>query len=424
MGSMGPQLLRRSLALAGALVLVGTVSPALAAPETPYQMPFPCGQSWTGTTRPNHSPSSNSIDWNGPNDMGRRVMAAAPGRVSRVRSGRTGYGRYIVIDHGKNESSLYAHLSRIRVKQGQRVKKAQLIGNVGSSGNSTGSHLHFEERVGSRVVHPFIDGRKFRFGSTLKSKNCRDGGGDDGGGDDGGGEQIEVVPLAGDWHKVGTAQLTLFRRTSPAHFVVQRPPKDKRTPLRVRMGVATDEPVMGDWDGNGNVNAGVFRPATGTFYMRSKGTGLHSLKFGSGGNQPVSGDWNGDGTTEIGVRDPKKSRFHLRNRNGSVRRVDLGDSNDLPVTGDWDRDGVTDLGVFDRATATFKLRRVDQEGTPWIATIQFGRRGDLPVVGDWDGNGRDDLGVWTPGTGKYSKRHASAPTNRTARRIETGTFRD
>lgn len=423
MGSLGSQHLRRALALVGTVVLVGTAAPALAAPDTAYQMPFPCGQSWTGSTRANHSPSSKSVDWNRTNDMGRRVMAAAPGRVSRaVTSSRSGYGRYIVIDHGRRESSLYAHLSKVRVQVGQRVKRGQRIGNVGSSGNSTGSHLHFEERVGSTVVHPFFDGRRFRFGSTLKSQNCPEPDEGDDGGDDGGDQPLQVVPLAGDWHNVGTAQLTLFHRTTPAEFVVQRPNPD-RAPLHVRMGVATDEPATGDWDGNGNVNAGVFRPSTGTFYMRSRGTGLQSLKFGASSNQPVTGDWNGDGTTEVGVRDPKRSRFHLRHRNGSVRRVDLGDSNDLPVTGDWDRDGVTDLGVFDRATATFKLRRVDEEGIAWVATVRFGNPGDLPVIGDWDGNGRDDLGVWTPGTGKYSKRHASAPTNRTARRVETGTFR-
>ena len=72
-------LTRPALTAALAIALVATATPAFAAPLTPYQMPFPCGQTWTGSTRASHSPSSRSIDWNRTDDAGSAVVAAAPG---------------------------------------------------------------------------------------------------------------------------------------------------------------------------------------------------------------------------------------------------------------------------------------------------------------------------------------------------------
>lgn len=84
---------------------------------------------------------------------GTPVYATANGIVTLARSGR-GYGLYIKIDHGSDLETRYAHLSRIAVAVGEPVKKGEVIGYVGSTGWSTGPHLHYEVRVDGVAVNP------------------------------------------------------------------------------------------------------------------------------------------------------------------------------------------------------------------------------------------------------------------------------
>src|SRR6476469_7007975 len=124
-----PLLASAALAAVGGLVL--TAAPAPAAPTTPpataYEMPFPCSQSWTGTTRPSHSPSPLAVDWNRTDDIGDPVVAAAAGIVTTaVPNGTHGYGRYVVVDHGNGESTLYGHLQTVNVGIGQTVDQGSL----------------------------------------------------------------------------------------------------------------------------------------------------------------------------------------------------------------------------------------------------------------------------------------------------------
>lgn len=65
------------------------------------------------------------------------------------------YGKMVIIDHGNGYQTAYAHLSKISVTPGQKVEKGTVIGAIGSTGRSTGPHLHFEVRVGKQVVNPY-----------------------------------------------------------------------------------------------------------------------------------------------------------------------------------------------------------------------------------------------------------------------------
>lgn len=84
---------------------------------------------------------------------GEGILAAAAGTV--VRAGKEGgYGRLIVIDHGRGITTLYAHASRLLVREGDRVEAGEAIAEVGRSGNARGSHLHFEIHRNGRPVDP------------------------------------------------------------------------------------------------------------------------------------------------------------------------------------------------------------------------------------------------------------------------------
>ena len=85
--------------------------------------------------------------------IGTPVIAVAAGEVLFAGSMR-GYGNVLMIDHGSNLLTVYGHLSRMDVGEGQVVRQGQVIGGVGNTGVSTGSHLHFEVRVGEQARNP------------------------------------------------------------------------------------------------------------------------------------------------------------------------------------------------------------------------------------------------------------------------------
>jgi murein DD-endopeptidase MepM/ murein hydrolase activator NlpD len=84
---------------------------------------------------------------------GTPVKAAAPGEVL-FEGWMRGYGQVVIIDHGRNYSTVYAHMSSTRVKDGTVVGAGTVIGAVGNTGTTTGYHLHFEVREGSTAKDP------------------------------------------------------------------------------------------------------------------------------------------------------------------------------------------------------------------------------------------------------------------------------
>jgi murein DD-endopeptidase MepM/ murein hydrolase activator NlpD len=91
------------------------------------------------------------LDFKGP--IGAPIFAAARGRVAFVGQ-RNGYGNCVEIDHGNGLMTRYAHMSAFRTRVGETVVAGQTIGAVGSTGRSTGPHLHFEVRLNGQPVNP------------------------------------------------------------------------------------------------------------------------------------------------------------------------------------------------------------------------------------------------------------------------------
>lgn len=85
---------------------------------------------------------------------GTSIHATGDGRVVRADNSMSGYGNHILIQHGFGYQTLYAHLSKYKVKSGQHVKRGDVIGYVGSTGRSEAAHLHYEVYQNNKVVNP------------------------------------------------------------------------------------------------------------------------------------------------------------------------------------------------------------------------------------------------------------------------------
>jgi murein DD-endopeptidase MepM/ murein hydrolase activator NlpD len=87
-------------------------------------------------------------------DIGTEIYATGDGVIESIESKFSGYGNHVIINHGFGYESLYAHMSRIAVTAGQKVRRGQIIGYVGNTGASTGPHLHYEVMKNGEKVDP------------------------------------------------------------------------------------------------------------------------------------------------------------------------------------------------------------------------------------------------------------------------------
>jgi murein DD-endopeptidase MepM/ murein hydrolase activator NlpD len=129
----------------------------IAAQKVPYAMPVKATHRFTSGYGTRRDPKNgrlrlhSGIDLAGP--RGTPIHTTADGIVTYA--GRmSGYGLTIKVRHSFGFETLYAHLSKIRVKKGQRVSRGKQIGDMGNTGRSTGTHLHYEVRVGGKAVNP------------------------------------------------------------------------------------------------------------------------------------------------------------------------------------------------------------------------------------------------------------------------------
>ncbi|MDP8322860.1 MAG: M23 family metallopeptidase, partial [Candidatus Stygibacter australis] len=94
----------------------------------------------------------NGIDLRGA--TGTSVYAVTSGKVTKAKNNGNGYGNEVLINHDNGMITQYAHLSKISTSYGRKVKKGQLIGRIGSTGVSTGPHLHFGVKKHGKWVNP------------------------------------------------------------------------------------------------------------------------------------------------------------------------------------------------------------------------------------------------------------------------------
>ena len=125
----------------------------IAIEKTPFDMPVKGSFRYTSGFGPRWGQMHRGVDLAAKSRS--PIYATGDGVV--IRAGwNGGYGRVVYVKHEFGVETRYAHLARIRVKKGQRVSRGQKIGDMGNSGRSTGTHLHYEVRVGGKAVNPMI----------------------------------------------------------------------------------------------------------------------------------------------------------------------------------------------------------------------------------------------------------------------------
>jgi len=189
-------------------------------------------------------------------------------------------------------------------------------------------------------------------------------------------------------------------------------------------GVAGDIPLAGDWDGNGSITVGVFRPTNTTFYLRnanSAGSPNITLSTGPFDYQPVAGKWTGTGGgTKVGVFRSSTGAWYLDDGDfvaegcppDTCFTTTWTQTGDIPLAGDWDSNGTVTIGVFRPSTSTFYLSNA-MPPTAVNVTVPAGSPsfGYQPVVGNWTGVGGTKLGVFRPSTSAWYLVSTTVPTN-------------
>lgn len=187
----------------------------------------------------------------------------------------------------------------------------------------------------------------------------------------------------------------------------------------LKMYVATIAQMAGTTPaGLGLETAGVYSPATGTFFLRnanSPGGADMAFQFGAGGGsfKPLSGDWNGDGVDTIGIYDPATSTFFLRNANSpggadAVLSFGAGGAGYLPLVGDWDGNGTDTVGLYLPSSGAFFLRNSNTPGSADVV-FTFGPPNATPLAGDWDGSGTTTIGIFIGASSTWFLRNSNSP---------------
>ena len=208
---------------------------------------------------------------------------------------------------------------------------------------------------------------------------------------------------AADAQCSGSKSGTEFTLFNPAKGVWYTNSADGCAFVALKWGLGTDTIVPGDYDGDGETDAAVYRPETGAWFIRrSSDAKAEIVTLGGGdkitGDVPVPGDYDGDRVTDIAVWRGSTGEWIVRPSGGRAPGHILGTAGDVPVPADFDGDGKTDIAIYRPSERRWIVQR-SSDGT--IATTVFGISADDTLVpADYTGDGKADIAVYAAGRWK------------------------
>ncbi|AJE81408.1 peptidase m23 [Streptomyces albus] len=388
-----------------ALLLSPAPPAAAAGPRPDFRAPWPCGE---GRDYYHHSTEVvNAIDFNiaGSADLGTPALATASG-TAQVILDHPGYGNHVRIDHGGGWTTLVGHLSSVSVANGQYVTAGQEVGKVGSTGQSTGPHLHYEQEADGVNQPIVIDGVALRYSSTPArhtSGNCG-----------GGGLKLGGSPT--DFSGDGKADVVTFTHGAAADVYAATSTGSGFSGTTVKwndyFALSGEVPSSGDFDGDGKDDIVTFtRGSLADVYVGlSSGSAFSGgVKwndfFAVGGEVPATGDFNGDGKDDIVTftNDANGDAFVALSDGAKfgagVKWHDfLAPNGEFPAVGDVNGDGKDDVVVFTQGTRgdVFVALSTGSGFAPAQLAHEFFAPGaEQPRVGDVNGDGKDDIVTFT-----------------------------
>ena len=170
-------------------------------------------------------------------------------------------------------------------------------------------------------------------------------------------------------------------------------------------------PIAGDWDGDGDLEVGVFKNAPAPYFRLCESLAeqpvcpiYQPLPSSFAGFLPIAGNWGGDPADEVGLYNPETGHFYLFDIGPEHTLLALtnfqlgeGGKGDLPLAGDWNGDGTDTVGLRIAATGEFALRDASSTGGyDHVFAVAGSQLGWLPFAGDWLRDGTSGVGLFDP----------------------------